>query len=52
MRPAAVSVIILPVGVGLMSRGPTGALGFTITTGTPSRAKARTACSARNLERL
>ena len=39
MRPAAVSAIILPVGVGLMSRGPTGALGFTITIGSPSCAR-------------
>ena len=41
MRPAAASRIILPVGVGLISRGPTGAAGLTITAGTPSSAPNR-----------
>ncbi len=35
MRPAAASSTILPVGVGLMSRGPIGVDGLTITGGHP-----------------
>ncbi len=50
-RPASVPpprrAIIRPVGVGLMSRGPTGAAGLTITTGSALRARASSAaCSA------
>ena len=53
MRPVAKSTMIRPVGVGLMSRGPMGAEGLTMTAGTPSsRMSARTASSARNFERL
>jgi len=52
-RPAAASRIIFPVGVGLISRGPTGAAGLTTTTGSPSRlASSSTARSARYFERL
>ena len=36
MRPAAASTMMRPVGVGLTSRGPTGAAGLTITTGIAS----------------
>ena len=41
-----------PVGVGLMSRSPTGVLGLTITTSCPARAASVATCSAMNLERL
>ena len=38
MRPVAASTIIRPVGVGLMSRGPIGVEGATITAGSPCSA--------------
>ena len=41
-----------PVGVGFRSRGPTGALGLTMTTGRPSRAIRMATCSACHFERL
>ena len=41
-----------PVGVGFQSHGPTGAVGFTMTTGTPSSAASTATCSAKNFERL
>ena len=46
------STIIWPVGVGLTSHGPIGVEGFTITTGSPLRAKPRATCSARNFDAL
>ena len=45
--------IVRPVGVGLRSRGPTGAEGFTMTAGRPRVAtSSRTTSSARNFDRL
>ena len=41
-----------PEGVGLMSRSPTGVVGFTITTSCPERAASTATCSAMNFERL
>ena len=41
-----------PVGVGFTSRGPMGALGFTITTGAPVAASSRATTSARHFESL
>ena len=38
MRPLAASTMIRPVGVGLMSRGPIGVDGLTMTAGNASRA--------------
>ena len=53
MRPEAASMIIRPVGVGLTSPGPKGAVGFTMTTGNPSSATKRfTSRSARNFDCL
>ncbi|OLD78760.1 MAG: hypothetical protein AUG87_00535 [Candidatus Rokubacteria bacterium 13_1_20CM_4_70_14] len=52
IRPSRKSTIIRPVGVGLTSQGPTGADGFTTTTGRPWWAKPSATCSARNLEAL
>src|SRR5213594_4436589 len=50
--PRRKSTIICPVGVGFTSHGPMGADGFTITRGSPFRAKPSATCSARNLEVL
>ncbi len=50
--PRMKSTTICPVGVGLTSHGPTGAEGFTMTTGAPRPASSRATCSARNFERL
>ena len=52
IRPHMKSTTICPVGVGLTSQGPTGADGFTMTTGTPWPASSRASCSDRNFERL
>ncbi|EEF62980.1 hypothetical protein Cflav_PD5615 [Pedosphaera parvula Ellin514] len=41
-----------PVGVGLTSRGPMGALGLTMTTGAPWAASSWATTSARHLESL
>ena len=49
----AASTMIRPVGVGLMSRGPIGVEGLTITAGRPSSATIRsTSRSATTLLRL
>jgi len=52
MPPLRKSATILPVGGGLHVMIPTGAVGFTITTGNPPRANSSATCSARNFERL
>jgi hypothetical protein len=52
MRPRRKSSTIRPVGVGFTSQGPTGAVGFTTTTGRPRLARARASCSARYLDLL
>ena len=53
MRPVAASTITRPVGVGLMSRGPMGVDGATITAGSPSsRIRRSTSRSATSLLRL
>jgi hypothetical protein len=51
--PAAASMTIRPVGVGLMSLGPSGVDGLTITAGRPCSATSfATSVSARVFERL
>ena len=52
IRPFRKSTTIWPVGVGFTSQGPTGAEGFTITSGSPCWAKPSATCSARNFEVL
>ncbi len=53
MRPEAAATIIRPVGVGLMSPGPKGAVGFTMITGIPvSSTKRFTSHSAKNFDCL
>ena len=52
MRLRRKSTKIRPVGVGLTSHGPTGAVGLTTTTGKPSAATARANCSASYLDLL
>ena len=44
--------MIRPVGVGLMSRSPTGVVGFTVTTSIPLRPAARATCFGLNFDRL
>ena len=44
--------MILPVGVGFQSPGPTGVVGLTITTGRPACAARMAHRSASNFERL
>ena len=50
--PRRKSTIIWPVGVGFTSHGPTGADGFTMTTGAPRAANSRATSSARNFDAL
>ena len=53
MRPRAACTISLPVGVGLMSPGPIGVDGLTMTAGRPrSSISSRTAASAWNFDSL
>ena len=52
MRPARKSVTMRPVGVGAWSPGPTGAVGFTITTRRPSAAAASARRSDSSFDRL
>ena len=50
--PFRKSTIIWPVGVGLMSHGPIGADGLTMTTGAPRAAHSSATRSARNFDAL
>ncbi len=50
--PLRKSTITCPVGVGLMSHGPTGAEGLTMTTGAPRAASSSATRSARNFDAL
>jgi len=52
ISPFKKSSTIRPVGVGFTSWSPTGAVGFTITTGNPFLANSSAVCSAINFDRL